>query len=362
MSAMIEFAPRKVADTEREKQLFELLNYAAVSLRNLGQEPALVAQCPLRFNDAHYADQWYAVQVGNAYWEQSHYLEDRTEPSIEQDGRDASSAPIEAAKQVLQDLNDAGWRAQLDETYGGDITHSGDVVCLAIQYGQTWICSSATISDTNLVCALTDDGRLEHVACCERIDERIGGIRPILFESLRPDLWQFLSVSGRAYFKPSLIDPQAAAKLAAMLRDVAGDVEDVTTDRMLVVASGSSANGFGTLQEAYLHVGDVQGPPTTIVGKKHSPPARGTVTEDFATVSRAVARLEQEHWQSHISSAFGMAHRGEVLGLLIFAGEQYLLWEHTVFAVETETVRFLGLGDRPNVFNTEWLPTLYPTD
>ena len=114
-----------VADALAADLLHGLVMRAAERLAALGRMPVLVAAASNKFNDAGDDDQWYAVQIGETYWEQSQFFVHWPEPKIEErsfmkgeftrddlktGASEVASRQIVSMRQVLADLEKAGWR------------------------------------------------------------------------------------------------------------------------------------------------------------------------------------------------------------------------------------------------------------
>jgi hypothetical protein len=103
-----------------------------------------------------------------------------------------------------------------------DVVRAGDVLCLAMQYGQPWICVVSTNDSTEIACTWAPQG-LVHMARCERLDQYVGQSVPLRFRELRRDFALHLRPEARARILSPVRDSAAAARLCKLLqRAIAG--------------------------------------------------------------------------------------------------------------------------------------------
>ena len=334
--------PIEFRDAEAERRLLGLLEPAAAKLAKLGPEPVLVAQCPNKFNDAWEDDLWFAAQVGEAYWERSHFIQHRPRPEIKERGNSQYDKAVHAARNVLDELEAADWRHAAIACFGQqkgwqpgimvDVICNGDVLCLALQYAQPWLCIASSNNNTKIACTWTDSG-LVHMASCERIDQFIGLRRPLCFSELRADFWDHLRPNCRTRLRPQVHDQGAAEQLTARLLEVVRCL-----DRPVVPAQAESETGWWQLvrtPDGYCFDN----------GKREYiwfPPASMVQTAISQNFSAAVELLEKSGWQGLLAEAISRPS-GDSLRLVRRYDELFFLSGLTAFKLMPNELRFAGL-------------------
>lgn len=342
--------PLVLQDHESEIELINMLDRAANVLRTLSDETVLVAACPSKFNDAWYDDRWFAVQVGGAYWEAAHYLEGRDKPLIKEEGREQTSKGIRAARKVLEELEHSNWRTALSDCLGKQYVMPGDVVCLAIQFGQPWICSVSSNDTRDIACTWSSLNGLVHMARCERIDHSIGTPHPLCFADLRTDFWQHLAPSARAQLRPKVQDRQAAVELCRILMDAALTIDRTLApqEKIALHASNSSWSSYNHENQPQVYFGREFGPSTVAVPIGTPMRWPKEPSKIFERLSGILDRLENAGWRQLFSKCIGGVVKDGDLVCLVSGLSQppFLAWEMTAFDFWSRELTVLGLCNR----------------
>lgn len=335
--------PIEFRDRAAERRLLDLLEPAAQKLAQLGPEAVLVAQCPNKFNDAWYDDFWFAAQVGTAFWEAAHYIEDRPAPEINESGNEQGSKAVRAAREVLDALEAGRWREAAIACFGKkkgwqlsatvDVVFDGDVLCLALQYGQPWLCVVSSNGSTEIACTWTKSG-LVHMARCERIDQYIGRTAPLRFRELRSDFSRHLRPDARTRLLPQIRHTEAAARLSKLLREsfprMDGDTAQAERSDWLLTFA----------HDSYAFVDDTGWQYISLSKPSQSSSEDGSPRKSHLIA--AVGHMEQGGWRQLFSQALGQASVSQ-LGLVHHKGELLLTWDLTAFGFMSGELRPVAL-------------------
>lgn len=180
-----------VRDQAAEAALLETLNGAAADLAGL-PEPALVAACPFKHNDAgNFSDEWLAVQAGRARWE-------RTVWGIAVEEQALNPDDLVTARATLRRLEARGWRALTERMFA--VKLGDEVLGLVRQHGAYWLVIAGTCSGEDAAFLLDQvAGRLLHVGKAERLDQQLGDPRPLALRSIMPSAWRELHAAAPAF-------------------------------------------------------------------------------------------------------------------------------------------------------------------
>jgi hypothetical protein len=306
--------PMEFRDPNAERRLLDLLQPAAAKLAQLGPEPVLVAQCPNKFNDVWYDDLWYAAQVGTAFWEAAHYIEQRPAPEISETGKDQDSTAVMAARQVLQALEAARWRDAAIACFGkeegwqagtlDDVVCEGDVLCLAMHYGQPWLCVVSSNDSTEIACTWTPKG-LVHMARCERLDQYVGLSLPLRFRELRRDFAHHLQPEARGRILSHVRDSAAAASLCKLLQRAIARLDDL-------VPPDADSSSWLLKQEELAYTLDTGDGNLLILPLPDALSGGGSIDEGgnpaLKSLATTVRRLEAGGWRQLFARAIGQAN------------------------------------------------------
>lgn len=273
------FSALPILDVDAETRLAALLTNAIASLKPLGAGTILVAECPDKFNDASWDDYWFGVQVDGAYWEEAQYFRYRgvvdgprprsTIDRILRTGRAASarakdslSGPytkvryrertgsnLDAARATLKTLHSSNWRAEVTRCLGNTNVRTGDVVGLGLQFGQPWLCVASSNDDTEIAFTVLENGRLVHMARCERFDQYFGQMFPLRLSGPRPDFASYLTPKAREHFFPPVRNESLSRKLCVLLRGATNRIHSVagaSGKAVILTASDSLGSDYLT--------------------------------------------------------------------------------------------------------------------
>jgi hypothetical protein len=139
-------------------------------------DPIAVAASPNRFNDIYWSS-WWAVRFGAFFTERHDY--DRRDSEAE---LAAASQGARAARQVLLDLEAAGWRPMFARSFG--LRWTDQILAVVIQENVPWLVFSASNgSDESHVFALDTDGTPTYVGeSLERFDWELQQTPPLRFQ------------------------------------------------------------------------------------------------------------------------------------------------------------------------------------
>lgn len=207
---------------DREAALLAVLDAVADRLQPTMEQPVLLAECPNKFNDATEDDLWFAVQTGADHWEQSHFFEHHsghavrerslfTSPTdkgaVEGIGPDQSSDRIAGLRQSLKSLGKTGWR---------DMTGWPGLLALVIEHDQRWFVTEIpNVADGEI--HAWDELGMFRVGSTERIDQRVGDKRVLIFRTVEPEAVPLLGEAAQRYFHPVIVDDDCATMLTHFL-------------------------------------------------------------------------------------------------------------------------------------------------
>jgi hypothetical protein len=199
---------------EAQAVLKYLLDKAARRLSNL-KEPAVVAACPDKFDDTGRFPDWLGVQVGDATWERTDH---RRDGSISE--RSHNPEDLLAAREVLRWLQDAEWRPLVELAFSLKLYN--EVLAVIKQHGALWFVISASNDGEDIAFLIGSSGVLERVGTPERLDQRLGNVRPLLLRRINPDAWPKLHAAVPAFPLDRSLresDADARTQLVEMLQD-----------------------------------------------------------------------------------------------------------------------------------------------
>ena len=358
--------PSRVKDAAAARDLRAILDPAIERLRAFNQSPALIAECPDKFNDALSDDYWQAVQLGQIYWEQSHFFKENYPAGVKEhahygaefpkltqaaDGRTIVAHDIYAAWGILSDLQRLGWRQLADQALQGKT----EILWLALDNGQPLLCKDSAVEGEGEVWLLRGDAGFTQFGICARIDQEIGNESPICFESINPYAFGLLTDAAKHHFMPSVIDEPAYLALTSLVSSTVNEVSAVTDVRIDFCSAGSrtSSHAFRVAPEGMplVSYGRYTG---GIVGADGAVPAwRGSgpvvpPPEDVIRMSPALRRLEEADWRGLFGRAFGAPLVSpQVLALFVDRSGAVLVRENAVFRVSPSGLVFAGLCDYP---------------
>jgi len=353
-----------------EIQLLEQLNTIADSLSEIGVEPLFLGECPNKFNDAHHDDLWYAVQAGNAYWEQSHFFEYRSEPlvrehasypekrdveEIRRAGAAVNSDQISYLREKLRLLQIAEWR---------DLCDWDDLAALIIERDQRWlVLESPNISDGDVFA--WDEYEMFHVGTVSRIDQCVGKNRLLVFKTVDRENVARLKGGAKAYFQPQTKSPVDEAKLAELLWDVTLRVRKLS-DQPIAMCSRDSRQ-YVSDDASFLpprsysrdlrrNEGELR-KPTDGNWPKYLENIRQDPTE-YADIAKALhtclAELEDAKWRALFEKAFGeVLERGQNLSLFANSDFSVLMRDNVAFEVKPNKLERFGVFDYPDLRHHE---------
>jgi hypothetical protein len=353
------------------KALAALLTETAERLKAFGKTPCLVAEAPNKFNDAHHDDYWYAVQIGQTYWEQSQYFEgsptvirERSEYQGEFTGQQliaqgslTASSNIASAPTVLDDLRKAGWRGLAEAALEG----YDNVLAVVIQHGQVWLCCTYPVEGEGAAWIWTEGAGFVHFGTCNRLDQDIGSPCPLYFDKVNANAVEHLSADARQYFAPVIADAAANERLSSLVEDAARQVR-AATDMPVNLCSRESRWGF------YDHAARHSWKPAqvfwnaksfNVVVTKGRWPASSwnprTKKEDpypdeAYALSAVLKSLEDADWRSLFGKAFGVPLiNTQMLSLFIGSSFAILVRENSTFLLDNGRLQFAGLCNFPNL-------------
>ena len=369
---------RGVKDAGAARALYDLVARAADRFKVFGPVDVLVASAPHKFNDYSTDDQWYAVHIGESYWEQAQYFSGASErvtepappPVIEErsrikgdvtvddivtDASEAASGHIALARVILHDLEKAGWRAPADQALEGQYD---TVLSLATQHGQVWLCRHCPIEDNGDAWLCTPDLHFVHFARCCRLDDEIGNAGPIYFGQVHPDALPYMTVEAQQYFAPEIRDGAAYRDLSALV-DMAAREAAAVTDQPLTFASRRSRSGFwgggrvGTADQPGGHLswqGIWTRPVKPGMACKHWRTGKmEPCPEEIHRLSPILESLEGAKWRDLFGKAYGVPLIGrQQLALFVGPSHAVLARENSRFRIADGTLTFAGIGDYPN--------------
>ena len=353
-----------------EIQLLELLDTIADSLSEIGVEPLFLGECPNKFNDADQDDLWYAVQAGTAYWEQSHFFEYRSEPlvrehtsyptkrdveEIKQAGATVNSDQISYLREKLRLLQIAEWRELCD--WDG-------LAALIVERDQRWLVLERPNDSDGEVYAW-DEYEMFRVGTVERIDQRVGKDRLLVFKTVDQEHVERLNDGAKVYFEPQTKNTANEEKLAEMLWDVTLQVRKMSDQPFAMCSRGSRQNvsddtGFqpprSYSRDLRRNEGELRKPKD---GKwpKYRENFQQDPTEysDIAkTLHTCLAELEDADWRALFGKAFGeVVEKGQHLSLFANSEFSVLMRDNVAFEVKPNKLERLGIFDHPNLWNHE---------
>jgi hypothetical protein len=166
-----------IHDQAAHARLLSALVVAVDRLEVLGTDPIVIAASANRFNDIYWSD-WRAIRFGTFFTERHDY---GAPVDYEQDLR-AGPAGARLARDVLDRLEDAGWRDNFVDAFG--IRRTDQALSLVLQDGLAWLVfNSSNNSDENHVFALWDEQPLAYFGeCVDRFDWEMQETPPLRFQ------------------------------------------------------------------------------------------------------------------------------------------------------------------------------------
>ena len=351
--------PTIAPDSETCKQFVATLERVVPMLFDIDEDPVLIAECPNKYNDSGEDDLWMAAQCGEAYWERSLFFELSPENVANDRSNKADLDGLQRTRTVLwhaRRWNWAHWAGQLS---------GGPLACLAAQHGQLLICKTNPIDGEGNAWTWSKERGLVHLATCDRIDQSIGELRPIVLRLLREDFWTCLTAEARAYFRPACTN-EAANRALGQALDIATDqTRLITSERTALVSSDSYVQKADIFDDGWrkpwVHVGN-DSCLSTIVSPLEDRRRKPKFDNPYAVhaLSDVVGQLEDGKWRSLFATAFGNLREGDQLILMVTPARAQLIWEHSVFEVQDGLLKFRGLTDRADLYDREWFPSMHP--
>lgn len=216
-----------------ESDFVDLLTEHANQLRKIGPEPLLVACATNKFNDAFDDDQWSAVQIGRAYWEQSLHFHHSPPDKVEAAFYVSNASAFAAGREILASLERRHWRQAGREQFSRhpDCDHWREdlIYALIIQHDQAWLwVGLASGASKNLLYACHSSGLVLAGSDEHRLDQSIGAPQLLFPAPFNQASLPFLSPSAQAQFRPRIIDENASHELARLVYRLVDQLRQVT--------------------------------------------------------------------------------------------------------------------------------------
>ncbi|MFK7876616.1 MAG: hypothetical protein AB8B71_12690 [Paracoccaceae bacterium] len=353
-----------------DAKLMECLALAVGNLADIGVEPVFLGECPNKFNDAIQDDLWFAVQAGTAYWEQSHFFEHSSEPfvrerasypvdcdveAIKQSGPTVTSDLIAHLREKLRSLQKQDWRA---------LCNWDGLAALVIERNQPWLVLEHPNGLDGEVYSWNEAGMF-NVGTVERIDQRVGKNRVLIFKTIDPANVAQLGDVVRRYLEPQLQDAESAMTLAGLLRE-AVDLLREATDKPFAMCSRNSRDnassdlGFLNPVSYCADLRHKEGEfrvPRDGKWPMFQPNFRVEATEysDLAKLFHTcLKKLEDSCWRDLFGQAFDETlEPGQHLALYADAGVAVLMRDNAAFEITHSELKPLGVFDYPNIWDHE---------
>ncbi len=366
---------RQVQDEDAALELHRLIAAAADRMGSLGRSPWLLAEAPNKFNDATQDDLWYAVQIGGAYWEQSHFFEGYGVPWFQEHSRLAgettadqiapgssviASDEIASARSVLRSLEKAGWRELAKRALEG----YENLLCVAWQHGQLWLCRTEPVSGEGDAWIWVPGLGFQYFGMCCRLDEDVGHAVPIYFHKINRDCLDHLSGEARQYFLPAILDAVSHRELSSVVQAAAEEAAAVTDLPLVLASRGSPSSPWEGTRADWAprlfwngkHL-DIDRLEELAPRSPSDPEERGRHAEEVYRLSAILERLEAADWRGLFGRCYGNPPvAGQVLALYVGTGYAILVRENTTFLVEDGRLECAGVGDFPECCNPEAPP------
>lgn len=355
----------RIGDEGAARELAELLDTAAARIEAIGPAPAFVGECPHKYNDAWYDDLWYAVQAGEAYWEQSHFFEGRSgtdgepEPLVEERGKftaprtadaiKAAGASVESERiaglrSVLRDLQTAGWRNLTDRAFTAERGLAG----LVIEREQRWfVMETPNHYDADIFA--WDDRGMFRVGGMGRIDQAIGQRILLTFETIERNAIGRLKGAAGRYFHPSVADSEAAMRLGALLWEAAEAVRATTDAPVAMRSRYSRTSPYAAFQPSAVMQPEIHSPVLRPNEGEYRVPKNGKwppyrprlargeeseLSDEAKAFHLALGTLEDAGWRDLFATAYGeVLVGGQTLVLLIDPATTVLLRDNAALRV-----------------------------